>query len=1016
MEAILETDAAGYAFIVEESSCLRHNVQPLDTFCQITTVDMSKEEAENNDSPTIVKQSGKSFLPNIDTWVNRDTKKKYYPGNPGVDQRQSIIFRQRHPMPSGSYSRENIFGKSEVMTVLPKIKKQSGYAPGGLSVVDIGSVSDNNVDANVAPPMMNEVTEQETIRFLDENPGTIIDYTTLPDTDQYADIQPSTELAEFLSRPVLINTQTVTLATAKGPLGIFRPWSDFFSDSVIKNKLQNYAYIRCKLHVKTVINSSPFYYGSVLYSYVPGDQFCSNAQLSPVFPGGISPSDNTSIVTASQLPHYWVFPQTSQGGEMVLPFFFHKTYADLTVGNGDLYNMGTFYKWLVQPFRAANGQASGSVTIQTYAWATDVLLHAPTVRAAMQSGKKDEYGTGFVSKPASAVATALGYLKDVPVIGKYALASSMVSSTVGKIASLFGYTNLPNLENVHYFKPSAAPHFASSDISVPFDKISLDPKTELSIDPTIHGLDGTDELSLKHLLGKESYLCEFDWTSSDAVDALNFAAAVTPRLYERNGTTNPPTQFETPISYFSRMFQFWRGDIIFRFRFICSPYHKGRIRLTYDPRGDITNVVPDYTSVFNQVVDIGTVQDIEIRVPYMQSVAWLNTDYQNWSNYRWATAGTATTPSAIQYSNMYNNGVITWRVVTQLTGPTATNTITCQVFVRAAENFEVAVPVALQNYSPYVTQSKIVKQSGEDNMGSLENPLHIVAGNDVAMPPRSRYLINFGENIVSLRKLLRRTGYHSTVNYYDTGNNPGKFNILSVRHNRLPELLGYDTTNGLGNYKGVITTGTSFNCNLIRNTPFTWLFPCFAASRGSINWHHVWNSQASTTSNQTPYSIPTIYKLSAGRLNINTITAGTFGLTNNVITLTNNYGNSNQYLTRYDQGVEGNSPAGQLVTTPEINKVVSFVAPNYNQYKFNWCMRANSTGNGRNIGENLDVGTTNDNYGSTARILGSVGGTSPFNVYTHIDKYFSVGADFTFMYFLCVPPMYYCDIDAVPLT
>jgi len=314
--------------------------------------------------------------------------------------------------------------------------------------------------------------------------------------------------------------------------------------------------------------------------------------------------------------------------------------------------------------------------------------------------------------------------------------------------------------------------------------------------------------------------------------------------------------------------------------------------------------------------------------------------------------------------------------------------------------------VKLSDYSPYKTQSCVEDyyQQSENSapaLGSYDNPMLIIAGNSLAVPPKSRYLINIGENVVSLRKLLRRTCYHSSVSYKDTGDNSGKLNILDIRHNRIPELLGYDTNAGLGSSKGIITPATTFNCNIIRNSPFTWLYPCFAASRGAINWHHHWNSVFLTNTTIPPPAQPVAITIGAVRDSVKVLTAGSFGLGNNALTTGNSFGNAAFYECQY--GAETISSAGMSLQNPSINKIVSFVAPNYNQYKFNFNTLGNSTGTAWNVTDSLDTGTRFDTYGSTCRFIGS---TTTFNTYTTCDKYFSIGADFTFLYFLCVPAMY----------
>lgn len=961
LQLILESDEAGYVYEVCEEDCLRHRVPVVDSVLSIKKLPVIMEEENDEDSEV---DPGIPF--SID---DLESSKLVYEGHLQSDPSVEVSTSRNISLGTNSSDRRD----------------------------------PSNADAIVRPPIVNDVTESVNVRFVDESPGALVDYTIAPDEDQYADIQPSTDLSEFLSRPVLINTTNIDLTTTIGAMTPFSPWYLYFNAPNIKNKLQNYSYITCKLHIKTVVNCSPFYYGSILYAYQPASGWTITPNV----------SDNTSIITASQLPHYWIYPQTSHGGEMVLPFFYHKTYLDITTAT-ETQNMGQIIPWVVTNLQAANGQATGNVNLNTYAWATDVKLHAPTYRGAMQGlTTNDEYGTGFISKPASAIATALGYLSEVPVIGKYATASSMATSTIGKIAHLFGYTNLPNMNNVNYLKPHAAPHFASSDVSVPFEKWSLDPKTEMSIDPTLHGLPSTDELDISYLIQKEAFLCTFEWTQSQAVDTLQFAACVTPDLfnYTSAGGTGKTAYYDTPLRYFTRLFQFWKGDIIFRFKFICSPYHKGRVRFSFDPRGNITTVSPDYVSIFNEIIDIGTVQDIEIRVPYMQNEPWLDTAPYNITSLNWATPMTGTPLSSIQYVSGYNNGTITCRVVNQLTAPATTSDITVQVFVRAADSLEVGVPINPLQISPMICQSTIT-----DNIGGYENPLLVTAGRITTTPPKTRYLLNFGENIKSFRKLLRRTVYHSSSSYNDTGNNAGTVKVISVVHNRIPFLPGFDS-NGVSNVTKPNAGGTGY-CNLACASVFTYLYPCFAASRGSFNWHHIWDSVSPNRSLESGFLVtpPSLRNLAYARYPY-VIAPGTTVQNPSTYNITGGVNGSNHQAWSYYQNQSNmsaarTSAAGGSIQVPSVNKTLSFVAPNYNQYKFNFNILNNGNGSANAVGSALDTGTYRDNVVSSGEVLGNASGVS---ILTTVDKYFSVGADFNFLYFLNVPVWYtYANADLKP--
>ena len=118
-------------------------------------------------------------------------------------------------------------------------------------------------DVQEIPPL--EETKQQTVAFVDENAGeqVSLDEPELP--YENIDMQEQASLSEFLSRPVRIaNITWLESDTVGTVLTTMFPWGDYFADARIKVKLQNYAFLKCDLHVKVVVNASPFYYGSMI--------------------------------------------------------------------------------------------------------------------------------------------------------------------------------------------------------------------------------------------------------------------------------------------------------------------------------------------------------------------------------------------------------------------------------------------------------------------------------------------------------------------------------------------------------------------------------------------------------------------------------------------------------------------------------------------------------------------------------------------------------------------------------
>lgn len=673
-----------------------------------------------------------------------------------------------------------------------------------------------NPKAASSSPQEAQTLEQEQIVFHDADPGEEEYFPSSSvsafDTSGISGVS----LGDFISRPVLIDTTTWAENTYTSH--IFDPWSLFLTNPTIKKKLDNYALIRCNLHVKFILSASPFYYGALLASYNPTPDTHTGPN---VIIGG-----NEQMVTLSQRPHIWMYPSESAGGSMELPFFYD--YNWLRNRTADIARMGTITYSTSDVLRNANSTAGANVTIRCYAWATNVELSAPTLvlqskrssktkmkkakpkvsamdRVTSFGMKKDEYGDGPVSGIASAVAAASSALSSVPIIGPFARATEIGAGVVSRMASWFGYTNVPVISNIMPFKNMPFGGFPSSEIGAPTEKLTLDPKNELTLDSRTVGLDGTDELSIEHFSGIKSFYDRFLMDTSDAPNTILHCIAVTPNMTRRNGSNCWPT----PMAHVASMYQYWTGDIIYSFKIVATPYHRGRIKIQYEPSRDINlGALPplDETALITRIYDIGDTEEIEICVPYMQAEAFTPS-----AEYR---LDISAAPSPTQISSdmaAVSNGFLFVSVANELTSPVADAPIIIIMSVRAGPNFKVMGPRAVQNDISWTSQSKVTWDcAGETD--DAEPALNLVYG---------------GETALSLRQLLHR---HCYVRSYWI---PSASNVYNTSFSMYPLSLNAFTSLSRNIHNGAVT---SERYNYVTNSYVAWLSPCFAGRRGSMYW------------------------------------------------------------------------------------------------------------------------------------------------------------------------------------
>ena len=881
------------------------------------------------------------------------------------------------------------------LTHLDKVLMDNLYRPPLFSLQSADHLDTGHIGTASAAPI-DEVEEQEEqiLTFMDTSKGESIVYNPIADSSFYTDTMKQTTIEGFMSRPLPIHEFEYT---SSGFTDIdLKPWYLYFNNSQIKKKIDNYGFLSCNLHIKIVVNSTPFNYGAAIASYVPLAGFNPLPFVDSVADG----------IPLSQLPHIWILPAMNMGGEMTLPFHYYQNWLDVTSAKS-LQDMGSL---LIRNFYGllnANGAASPTCSVQIFAWATDVRLAAPTVGLALQSVDEidiskirdfqhyyhckkllqvhaqlrdafrrarnlprlqsgDEWGTGPVSLPASAIAAAGRALSDVPIIGTYAKATEIGFSAVSKIASLFGWTNVPVIRDVMPYKSMPFGGLSSAHIASPVDKLTLDPKNELSVDPKTVGLDGTDELCLNYLMQRESYLGTANWATTGAIDDLLFQATVQPQMAQSVATTGGLIIQSTPMAHFSHLFDNWRGDVIFRFKFICTQYHRGRIRVTWDP---VSNIVSDPNSIpvaFTQIVDLTETTDMEVRVPYLQRKLWLRTRNPN-DDQRWFVNSGFTN----QRDPEYDNGTLTVRVFTELSTPTATGTIAMFVFVRGADNLELGNPRDLPFETSYFSLQS------QDEM-SIQ---HIVAGEGGKLSDE-RYLVNFGEAVHSLRTILRRTTIvdHIPLLYQGDGG-ANTVRVVQIWQTKYPPPRGYDP-NGFDSAKGLVVPLSNFKFNYTYNVPFSHISICFVGMRGSMIWHYNVDSRGGTDGPVQTAIVRRIRSLYPSQ----------------IVTHETNSTNSNNIKKFFTDSCS--SGAGGMHMTNQVTQAgLSALLPQYNPYRM-----VSAAVGGHSKGQEMDD-TDTESFQLELLYKPATDSTGPGS--TIVSRYASIGTDFNLFFFRCIPTIWW---------
>jgi len=636
-------------------------------------------------------------------------------------------------------------------------------------------------------------------------------------------------------------------------------------------------------------------------------------------------------------------------------------------------NLGQLKTLIYAQLDSANGTTGTGIGITVYAWVENIELSGASVGLSMQSGEDDEFGEGPVSGVASWVANAATYLEDVPVIGPFATATRIGAGAISAIASMFGFTNVPVIEDTRPYRPEGAPKLASSEIGFPIERMSLDPKNELSVDPRIVGLNsGIDEMSLQYIATRESYLTTCTWSTSNLVDDTLFYGLVNPTLYDNESPTGSPAVYMTPMAFVAKAFKDWRGSIIFRFEIIASKYHKGKLRIVFDPSGystaNIGNTAVTSNIAHTAIVDIGETTNVEFHVPYQQALQFLTnrTDYSV-ANIKYAN-NTALIPANFAYNPDYDNGYIILRVLTPLTAPVASSTVRINTYVRAGNDIEFANPTTIDELCRF---SRLVPQSAEQVVEGAETVVELGPTHGTA---DRQYLVHYGENIRSFRQLLHRYELNS-VEWISppaaTGTPSTDYATFNKFFYKFPRYMGYMASSTV-NANNTAGAG-SYGYNFTAPTLLTYLTPAYLAYRGSINW--TFNTQCSQDISRLR-----VYKDNTGQVSAR--------VTSTVVSCnTVNKANALMYQT------PNTGAAASALTNQGLQPIINVQCTNFSRYKFQITEPSFS-----NTGSSLD-GSDLDAYVLEGVFQAPVNTAAP----VIIESYCATGPDFGLYFFLNVP-------------
>jgi hypothetical protein len=557
------------------------------------------------------------------------------------------------------------------------------------------------------------------------------------------------DINKFLERPILIDQQTLPLATAFSYT--YKIWDLLSTNERIRNKFEKFAYFMGDIEVNIAISGTPFHYGKILVSYQPYPT--ANASLQALLQRvSVNPSFMPLLMSYLSQSRACKILDVKDNQPMTIriPFISYKPMWRLfnddasvlgSASYDDFENSGSLFVYSLNDINSVSTSPT-DVEMTVRAHFVDVKLGTLTGTHYIAESENDETKTGPIEKFFSGSSKVVSKLNAIPEIAPLSVPTSITLKGLAGIASYFGWSKPVLDENRSTLKPDGFHNGMVTTLNDTVKVMGVDKKRSLEVSQGMFGAN-EDELSLEYLSNRSSLLGTFTWSNSDTPMSSPIARfPVSPGLSTHVNILQDFVQ-PTPLAFASFPFVYWRGEIVFTLQFVVSNFHRGKIAIVYEPNPSQDSLISasfNLNEQYMKIVDLQEVQNVTFCVPWASDFTWKRTATQYFTD---NAVGSYETTNGVLYIVPY----------TTLQSPDD-SVIAVNVFIHG-KNMHYAVPYqCTQDRSAYTAEAEIVEAS--QMYFGFDSKCYEL--NESTATDDNIHLTNFGEKISSFRSLLKR--YH----------------------------------------------------------------------------------------------------------------------------------------------------------------------------------------------------------------------------------------------------------------
>lgn len=575
---------------------------------------------------------------------------------------------------------------------------------------------------------------------------------------------------EFLARPVLLLSGTFSATDVATSFGYHNCFEAMSTVNMLNSKLRGGYLIKATTHVVLQINANRMQQGRYVLAFMPSGGMATNSLEFQRF----YYMHRATACEVTQLRHINVDINCDTQVELIIPYVSNYPgwcYGSSAAGvaTGD---PGVFFLYPYSPLASVSGSTTASY--QVFVYYTDIEI---TGVGVAQMGRKvtSKVRGDFLKEEAVSdrpISTGLNQLTlaansfgVIPLLSPFMKISSVVTDALAHMAYTLGWSKPIHCEIQQRVRKECFPYLSVGDSHDIADPLSITMNNSVGV---IGGFSQTDqdELSIDFLKSIPAWQKKYAWTTSGTAGTVIDTIAVTTNLvFTINDTKNTLLSW-CPVAYLSRMFSFWRGSLVYTFKFTRTEFHSGRLILRYVPFDNFAYTNPGVNTnnkpyMLKAIVDVRECNEFTFIVPFLYTRHWAD------------TADTI--------------GQIYIEILDPLVAPaTVSSTVNFDLEISGGKDlefsgFNAAGPntgfypdlKALWPTQPYILQSGLNRPMGVLQSGRTDCSFGEVVIGDASIPDENFEIAAacHGEVVKSLRPLLKRGGLINGASVLLAGNN-----------------------------------------------------------------------------------------------------------------------------------------------------------------------------------------------------------------------------------------------------